>query len=175
MDQLKASDVIAGFVGLIGGGMAYIHYDLLGITWSFVWDRALQLLWTLFVAALSAGIGVICKKLIEENWIKIKSKFKRKKFKIMPETKWGLSQSGKPAPLWMRRLTNAMILSFLPGYVTVVQAIPMSDAKRNICMCIAAAIPFVLKGFQQIMGNGQVYSPSNEKIDQQVEKEKEAG
>lgn len=79
MDNLKASDAVAGLIGLISGGMAYLHFDLLGITWSFVADKVLQLIWTLFVAALSAGVGWICKKIVEENWIKIKSLFKRKK------------------------------------------------------------------------------------------------
>jgi hypothetical protein len=88
----------------------------------------------------------------------------------MTETKIGFDQIGKPAPLWYRRLTNAVILSFIPAYVGIVQAVPMSDAKRNIHMCVAAAIPFVLKGIGQIIGNGQVYTPSNEKIDEQNSK-----
>lgn len=90
----------------------------------------------------------------------------------MPETKVGLSQLDKPAPLWYRRLTNAMITCFLPGYVTVVQVVPMSDVARNIWMCIGAAIPFLLKGVGMLLGNGQVYTPSNAVIDQKTENEK---
>lgn len=85
----------------------------------------------------------------------------------MAETKFGLNQVEKPAPLWYRRLTNATILSFIPAYVGIVQAVPMSDSKRNILMCVAAAVPFVLKGVGMLMGNGQVYQPSNEKTDAQ--------
>jgi hypothetical protein len=84
----------------------------------------------------------------------------------MAETKFGLSQVEKPAPLWYRRLTNATILSFIPAYVGIVQAVPMADSKRNILMCVAAAVPFVLKGIGMLMGNGQIFQPSNEKTDQ---------
>lgn len=89
----------------------------------------------------------------------------------MPETKVGLSQFDKPAPLWYRRLTNAMILSFIPGYVAIVQAVPMNSDKRNIFMVAATAVPFLLKGIGMILGNGQVYTPSNAAIDKQNEKE----
>lgn len=87
----------------------------------------------------------------------------------MPQTKIGLDQFDKPAPLWYRRLTNAMILSFIPAYVGIIQAVPMGNSKRNILMCLATAIPFLLKGIGMIMGNGQVYQPSNEIIDKATE------
>jgi len=85
----------------------------------------------------------------------------------MPETKWGIEQISRPAPLWYRRLTNACILCFIPMYVGIIQIAPMSDAKRNIYMGIATAIPFLLKGIGMVMGNGQYYVPSNETIDKQ--------
>ncbi len=91
----------------------------------------------------------------------------------MPETKFGLGQVEKPAPLWYRRLTNAMILSFIPAYVGIVQGLPMSADKRNILMVAATAVPFVLKGIGMLLGNGQEYRPSNEKIDQQAQKEQQ--
>jgi len=81
------------------------------------------------------------------------------------EAKFGISQADTPAPLWFRRFTNAMILSFLPGYVAVVQAVPMKDSTRNILMVIATAIPFLLKGIGILYGNGQTYQPSNETMD----------
>lgn len=85
----------------------------------------------------------------------------------MPETKIGLDQVSKPPPLWFRRLTNAIILSFIPAFVGIVQGVTMSDAKRNIYMVIATAVPFLLKGIGMILGNGQTYQPSNETIDNQ--------
>lgn len=88
----------------------------------------------------------------------------------MADTKFGLSQVEKPAPLWYRRLTNAMIMSFIPAYVGIIQSVPMNPDKRNILMCVATAIPFIMKGIGMIMGNGQEFSPSNEKLDKQTEK-----
>lgn len=85
----------------------------------------------------------------------------------MAEIKVGMSQVNKPAPLGFRRFTNAMILSFVPAYVGIIQSVPMNDAKRNILMCIATAIPFVLKGIGMIIGNGQDYVPSNEQVDKE--------
>jgi hypothetical protein len=71
------------------------------------------------------------------------------------ETKIGVDQFNKPAPLWYRRLTNAMILCFVPMYVGIVQMIPISDAKRNILMAIATGVPFLFKGIGMVIGNGE--------------------
>lgn len=90
----------------------------------------------------------------------------------MPETKFGLSQVEKPAPLWFRRLTNATILCFLPMLTGIVQGLRMSDQARNNWMIAIVAVPFLLKGIGMIMGNGQVFSPSNEKIDKITEEGK---
>ena len=81
------------------------------------------------------------------------------------ETKWGLSQMNSPAPLWYRRITNAIILCFLPVYTGFVDLIRMSDYERQIYLHIGVAIPFMLKGFAIIMGNGQAYFPSNMALD----------
>lgn len=89
------------------------------------------------------------------------------------KTKWGLDQMSRPAPLWYRRLTNAMIVCFIPAFVAAVQTIPMSADAKNICMCIATGIPFIMKGIGMVMGNGQFYSPSNETIDKQREENKQ--
>jgi hypothetical protein len=79
MNHWKLWDWVSGLIGLFSGGIAYANFHLLGIGWQDLWSRVLQLGWTLFVAGMSAGVGVICKKLIDENWLKIKSIFKRKK------------------------------------------------------------------------------------------------
>lgn len=83
----------------------------------------------------------------------------------MAETKIGLDQINSPAPLPFRRLTNAMILCFLPMATGLVQGLTMSKDARNIWMLVIAAVPFLLKGIGMILGNGQVYSPSNETMD----------
>jgi hypothetical protein len=85
----------------------------------------------------------------------------------MSETKMGVDQWNKPAPLWYRKLTNAIILCFLPVYIGFINIIPMSDYKRSLLSQVAVAIPFVLKGFGMILGNGQYYVPSNKTIEEQ--------
>lgn len=89
----------------------------------------------------------------------------------MAETKIGLSQVDKPAPLWYRRFVNATILFFIPMFTGIVQGIEMSDKARNYWMVALVAVPFLLKGIGMILGNGQVYQPSNQTIDSQSEKE----
>ncbi len=81
------------------------------------------------------------------------------------KTQWGFDQASKPAPLWYRRLTNAIIICFLPVYTGFVDIIRMDDYERQIYLHIGVAIPFMLKGFAMIMGNGQVYYPTNKQID----------
>lgn len=71
------------------------------------------------------------------------------------ETKVGLDQVNKPAPLWYRRLTNAIVMAFMPAFVGIVQGVPMHDNQRNVLMVIAAAIPFLFKGVGMILGNGE--------------------
>lgn len=83
----------------------------------------------------------------------------------MANVKIGLDQTNNPSPLWYRKMMNAIILSFLPAYVGIVQGVAMSSDTRNIHMVIAAAIPFILKGIAMIIGNGQRYEPSNEQIE----------
>jgi hypothetical protein len=83
----------------------------------------------------------------------------------MPETKVGFDQLDIPAPLWYRKMTNAIILCFLPVYVGFINIIPMSDYRRSVCAQVAIAIPFLLKGIAMIIGNGQVYMPSNKTIE----------
>lgn len=85
----------------------------------------------------------------------------------MADTKIGLDQINSPAPLPFRRLTNAMILCFLPMATGLVQGLTMSKDARNIWMLVISAIPFLLKGIGMILGNGQVYAPTDEVIDRQ--------
>lgn len=83
----------------------------------------------------------------------------------MADTKFGLDQMDKPAPLWYRRFSNGMIMFIIPGGVGVVQGLTMSAASRNVLMLVLAFLPALLKGIGVMMGNGQYYTPSNETID----------
>jgi hypothetical protein len=79
------------------------------------------------------------------------------------ETKFGSSQFNNPAPRWYRRLTNAVIVCFLPAYVGMVQGLTMSDEKRNVLMVIGTAVPFLFKGLGMLLGNGEYESKPSEK------------
>jgi len=83
----------------------------------------------------------------------------------MAEVKIGFSQANIPAPLWYRRLVNATILFFIPMITGIVQGVPMSESARNLWMVGIVAVPFLLKGIGMVLGNGQVYSPSNQEMD----------
>lgn len=88
----------------------------------------------------------------------------------MPDTKIGLNQVDKPAPLWYRRLSNAMIIFVIPGAVGLLQGWGLSDKVLNHWMLVLAFLPAAIKGLGVILGNGQIYSPSNQVIDQQTSK-----
>lgn len=83
----------------------------------------------------------------------------------MPVTKIGFSQTEKPAPLWYRRMSNALIMFIIPGMVGMVQGWGLTDKLANRWLMILAFVPALIKGVGILMGNGQVYSPSNEAVD----------
>lgn len=82
-------------------------------------------------------------------------------------TKWGINQMSNPAPLWYRRFTNAMIACFVPVYTGFIDFVRMDDYTRSICLHIGVVIPVIMKGIGMVMGNGQIYFPSNEAIDKE--------
>lgn len=88
----------------------------------------------------------------------------------MADTKIGLNQVDKPAPLWYRRLSNALIIFVIPGTVAMVQGWGLAAAVLNHWMLVLAFIPAVVKGVGIILGNGQIYSPSNQVVDAEASK-----
>jgi len=88
----------------------------------------------------------------------------------MPDTKIGFNQVDKPAPLWYRRLSNAMIIFVIPGAVGLLQGWGLPDKVLNHWMLVLSFLPAAIKGLGTILGNGQIYSPSNQVIDQQTSK-----
>ena len=83
----------------------------------------------------------------------------------MADVKIGFSQMDKPAPLAYRRWVNATILFFIPMLTGIIQGVDMQPGTRNNFMLMIVAIPFLLKGIGMILGNGQVYSPTDEQVD----------
>lgn len=76
----------------------------------------------------------------------------------MAETKVGISQINRPAPLWYRRLTNALIMFIIPGLIGLVQGWGMPDKMANRWLMVLGFIPAVLKGIGVMLGNGQNYA-----------------
>lgn len=85
----------------------------------------------------------------------------------MPKVKIGFSQVEKPAPLGYRRFANAMIMFIIPGLIGLVSGWGLPDAVANKWLMLLGFIPALIKGIGIILGNGQVYMPSNEKMDNQ--------
>jgi len=83
----------------------------------------------------------------------------------MAQTKIGFSQTERPAPLWYRKLSNALIIFLIPGAVGLVQGWGMTDKLANRWLMILGFAPALIKGLGMILGNGQVYTPSNEQMD----------
>lgn len=88
----------------------------------------------------------------------------------MADTKIGLNQVDKPAPLWYRRLSNALIIFLIPGLVAMLQGWGLPDKLLNRWMLVLAFVPAAVKGVGIILGNGQIYSPSNQVVDQESSK-----
>lgn len=88
----------------------------------------------------------------------------------MADTKIGFNQSDKPSPLWYRRLSNALIIFVIPGAVALVQGWGLAAHVLNHWMLILAFAPAVIKGAGIVLGNGQIYSPSNQVVDAQSSK-----
>lgn len=88
----------------------------------------------------------------------------------MADTKIGLNQVDKPAPLWYRRLSNALIIFVIPATIALLQGWGLSDKVLNHWMLVLAFIPAGIKGIGIILGNGQIYSPSNQVVDRESSK-----
>ncbi len=76
----------------------------------------------------------------------------------MADIKVGVSQINRPAPLWYRRLSNALIIFVIPGAVSLVQGWGLTDKITNRWLLILSFIPAILKGISALLGNGQNYT-----------------
>ena len=83
----------------------------------------------------------------------------------MAQTKIGFSQVEKPAPLWYRRLSSALIMFLVPGAIGLVSGWGLSDRIANRWLMALGFVPALVKAVGILLGNGQVYAPTNEQID----------
>lgn len=88
----------------------------------------------------------------------------------MADTKIGPSQLSKPAPLNYRRFMNAYIIVIMPSLTGFIASWGFSSevqAKLGTLLVLSGA---VVKGLGMLLGNGQIYSPSNAVVDDQSSK-----
>lgn len=86
----------------------------------------------------------------------------------MAQTKMGFSQVEKPAPLWYRRLSSALIMFLVPGLVALVGGWGLPDKTANRWLMVLGFVPAAVKAIGSLLGNGQIYAPSNEQIDNEA-------
>ena len=85
----------------------------------------------------------------------------------MGDVKIGLGQLNKPSPLGWRKFMNAYIIVFMPAMTAFISTWGFAfdmQAKLGTLLVLSGAI---VKGFGMILGNGQIYSPSNQTIENQ--------
>lgn len=88
----------------------------------------------------------------------------------MADTKVGFNQLDKPAPLYYRRFVNAYTILVAPsivGLVTAWGATALTIARTGAVVIFSIAM---VKAVGMVLGNGQIYSPSNQVVDAQSSK-----
>lgn len=83
-------------------------------------------------------------------------------------TKTGIAQINKPAPLWYRRMTNAMIIFIIPSLAALVAAWGLSEKLQNRWLLVLTFIPALIKGVGVMIGNGEyikTFSPDSPALD----------
>ena len=88
----------------------------------------------------------------------------------MADVKLGWSQLDKPAPLGYRRFVNAYTVLVAPSIVTLVTtwgASTLTIARTGAVVIFSVAL---VKAAGMVLGNGQIYSPSNQVVDAQANK-----
>lgn len=79
MHQWKLEDFGAAFIGLVSGCFAYLR----GVPFLNIGSNLVDLIWSCFVASCVGAAGWAGKKIIEENWKRVKA-FIFKPFKRKP-------------------------------------------------------------------------------------------
>lgn len=88
----------------------------------------------------------------------------------MADVKIGLNQTSKPAPLGYRKFMNAYIIIIMPSLTAFIATWGFTSAlqaKLGVLLVLSSA---VVKGAGMVLGNGQIYSPSNQVVEDQASK-----
>jgi hypothetical protein len=85
----------------------------------------------------------------------------------MADVKIGLNQTSKPAPLGWRKFMNAYIIAIMPAITVFIATFGFSTALQAKLGTLVILSGAVVKGLGMVLGNGQIYSPSNQVVDDQ--------
>lgn len=85
----------------------------------------------------------------------------------MSDVKIGLNQTSKPAPLGYRKFANAYIVCVAPATASLLAAWGFSSDRLAKGLLLITFSTSIVKGLGMILGNGQVYSPSNQTVEDQ--------
>lgn len=85
----------------------------------------------------------------------------------MADVKIGLNQTSKPAPLGYRKFANAYTIMFTPAFAGFIAGWGFSDGIQKKALVILAFSVALVKGLGMVLGNGQIYSPSNQVVEDQ--------
>lgn len=77
----------------------------------------------------------------------------------------GLSQTNTPTPLNYRKFMNVFVITFSPAISALIAGLPISYKVSMYLLLCLNFITAMLKGFGQLLGDGQIYYPSNETIE----------
>lgn len=83
----------------------------------------------------------------------------------MSDVKIGLNQTSKPAPLGYRKFMNAYIVCIAPATGSLLAAWGLSADHLAKALLVVGYTTAIVKFLGMVLGNGQVYTPSNETVD----------
>lgn len=85
----------------------------------------------------------------------------------MSDVKIGWSQTSKPSPLGYRKFMNAYIVCIAPATGSLLAAWGLTADHLAKALLIVGYSTALVKGLGMVLGNGQVYTPTNETVDNQ--------
>ena len=85
----------------------------------------------------------------------------------MGDVKIGLGQLNKPAPLNYRKFMNLYIIGIAPVISSFILGWGFSSNIQTHLLFLLGLSVSLIKGLGMVLGNGQIYSPSNQTIENQ--------
>lgn len=76
----------------------------------------------------------------------------------MADTKFNIEQINRPAPLWYRRFSNAMVALVIPAASEFVSSLELASKTENRVLHGFIFLAAIIKGVGVFLGNGQSYT-----------------